>query len=52
VPRKLCTHFSWNQSTLPEELGSAAQPDDWVLPIASSLSEPLEALPGGKHAAM
>jgi hypothetical protein len=44
-------HFSWNQSTSREELGSAAQPDDRVLPISSSLSAPLEALPGGEHAA-
>ena len=41
------SHFSWMS---PAELGSAAQPDEQGLPIARTLSEPLEALPGGDHA--
>jgi hypothetical protein len=54
--RELCTHFSWRkslESTSPAELGSAAQPDDRVLPIVRPMpmSELLEALPGGEHAA-
>ncbi len=50
-------HFSRSQqplqSTSPAELGSSAQPDDRVLPIAQpmAMSELLEALPGGEHAA-
>jgi hypothetical protein len=42
------SHFSWASRV---ELSSAAQPDELGLPIAVSLSEPLEALPGGDHAA-
>ena len=49
--RQLCTPFSTESSTSREELGSAAQPDGSVFPNSSSLSEPLEAQPGGEHAA-